>query len=472
MSQEPKIPPVVVCPDPKPEGTKYKVAECIGSGGFAFVYRVIRQPEKTEFAMKVCPHEALDNEKFKAKHFAEIDIQSKLKHPHIVRLEQNWEDANNTYIIMELCRKGSVSSLLKHKGKLTEPETAMIMNQVVDAVKYCHENQVIHRDLKLDNFLISDSNNLVKITDFGISEEVNKKKKDLVFAGTPQYMGPEVVALKEYGFQVDIWAIGVCTFELLTGHRPFDACNMKETYKRISKGEFKFPHELHLSFIAKDFIESALQVKPTTRPRINDLSKHPFLQLAQQYVDSRKLEADKQPTFAVSRYCDQKDELGFLLNDGTCGMLCADGTCMIIDPFCEFIQFYHSSKETTPIVIQMSKVDKTQKPYKKLFKYRDVLTTNEKMFTLPEVHPTPNTTLPFVKNWVRNDHGKLFKLNNNIIQANISSKERVFVDYKNKIMVAFLGSGPGKSFALDETLSSNKEAEALHEKVKLILSTM
>ena len=472
--EEPKLPPIIICPNPEPKGTKYKLAEGLGKGGFAYVYRVIRQPDKSEFALKVCPREALENEQFKAKFFAEIEIQSEMKHNNIVQLKQNWKDEKYTYLIMELCTKGSVAQMLKRRYQLQEPETALIMKQIVDAVGYMHQHNVIHRDLKLDNFLI-DSDGNVKITDFGISEKVNPNRKDKIFAGTPQYMGPEVIGLREYGFQVDIWAIGVCTFELLTGHRPFEARDTKEMYKRISKGEFRFPPELHLSFIAKDFIESSLQVKPTLRPKIADLAKHPFLQQAQQFIDNTSIDTGKIPSFGVSRYCDHtdKDGFGYLLHDGTCGVIFNDNTRLIIDPFGEFLQFWPSYKDGTPIVTNVSKADKSQKNIKRLFKFRELLMNDPSFYTLPQQHLNPNSNLPHVKYWIKNEKGKLFRLDNRVVQVNFETKEKVFIDYNKKVMAIFKeNSQKGEIVKLDENLNKNPTAYKLQKETRELLNLL
>ena len=474
MIEEPKLPPIVICPTPEPNGTKYKLAEQLGKGGFAYVYRVIRQPDKTEFALKVCPREALENESFKAKYFAEIEIQSEMKHENIVQLKQNWRDDKYTYLIMELCKQGSVAQMLKRRYQIHEPEAALIMKQVVDAVVYMHQHNVIHRDLKLDNFLI-DENGEIKITDFGISEIVSSQRKDLVFAGTPQYMGPEVIGLHEYGFQVDIWAIGVCTYELLTGHRPFEARDMKEMYKRINKGEFRFPPELHLSFIAKDFIESSLQVKPSLRPKITDLAKHPFLQQGKQFIESRNLDSGKMPSFGVSRYCDQtdKDGFAFLLYDGTCGVIFNDNTRLIIDPFGEFLQYWTSYEDAAPKVTNVSKADKTQKQIKKLFKFRENLMSDPKFYTLPAQHLNPNNVLQHVKYYVKNEKGKLFRLDNRIVQVNFETKEKVFVDYSKKIMLIFKdGSTKGEIVKLDENMNKNTPAYQYHKEIRVLLNKL
>ena len=114
---------------------------------------------------------------------------------------------------------------------------------------YCHNKCIAHRDIKLENILLDDDNNL-KIIDFGFSTCIPNDKKVKMFCGTPSYMAPEIVSKKEYcGPPADIWALGVLLFALLCGTFPFKGSNDKDLYKRIARGEFTVPD--HVSARAK-----------------------------------------------------------------------------------------------------------------------------------------------------------------------------------------------------------------------------
>ena len=475
MNTQIHLPSVLVCPEKDSPGIVYNIAEEVGRGGFGCVYRVIRQSDLKEFALKVCPHEALENEQFKAKHFAEIAIQSAMDHPNIVKAVGNWKDQNNTYIVMELCKKGTLRQLIKRKGSLSEQEAAKFTKDIIQGVAYCHDHHIIHRDLKLDNFLIADDGT-IKITDFGVSEIVDRKNKELVFAGTPQYMGPEVIGLQKYGYQVDIWAIGVCTYELLTGHKPFEAQTMKAMAELIKAGDFQFPVNLKLSFVAKDFIQSALQVKPELRPNIHELALHPFLALANQIPETEHVQQinDKAPSYCVSRFADKSDKYGFgyLLCDGSVGAIFNDYTRMIIDPYSEFIQCWPSYNEQNPIIIPMSQADKKEKHIVCLLKFQKALTMNKQMFVLPLEHFKPKEPMHHVKYFLRKKDVILFRMENRVVQVIFEDKTKVIVNFSTKQMLVTKSLfEKGVVYNLEST-KNNKEAHDLYEKVKALLNEL
>lgn len=477
MSNEPHVPSILVCPEKNGPGIIYDLAEEIGRGGFGSVFRIIRQSDKKDFALKVCPHEALENEQFKAKHFAEIAIQSAMDHPNIIKAVGNWKDGVNTYIVMELCRKGNLQQMLRRKGPLSEAETAKYIKDIIQGVAYCHDHHIIHRDLKLDNFLVADDGS-IKITDFGVSEIVDGKNKELVFAGTPQYMGPEVHGLQKYGYQVDIWAIGVCAYELLAGRKPFEAQTMKAMVDLIKAGDFKFPASLKLSFVAKDFIQSALQVKPELRPNIHELALHPFLALANnlQEDDESKEEQidDKAPLYSVARFCDKSSKYGFgyLLLDGSVGAIFNDYTRMIIDPYSEFIQCYPSYNEKEPIIIPIDKADMKEKHIILLMKFQKALTINKQMFILPIEHADPKKIMPHVKYWLRKDGDILFRMENRVVQVNFGDKNKVLVNFSTKKMLitkSLFEKGTVYNF---EEIKKKKEIFDMYEKVTSLLNEL
>ena len=159
-------------------------------------------------------------------------------------------------------------SYLKAKPgrKLREEEGRKIFRQVVEGIKYCHSKSVVHRDIKLENLLLDDKK-MVKIIDFGFSVCIPSNKKLNNFCGTPTYMAPEIVSKKDYfGAPVDIWALGVLLFVLLTGLFPFKASDEKELYKKILKGGFEFPP--HLSDTAKSLIAKMLNMNAAERINI------------------------------------------------------------------------------------------------------------------------------------------------------------------------------------------------------------
>jgi serine/threonine protein kinase len=173
-----------------------------------------------------------------------------------------------------------MNELIKRRKKLTEPETRFFMRQLLDAVKYLHEQLVIHRDLKLGNLFL-DKNLNIKVGDLGLAtrlESVDEKRKTI--CGTPNYIAPEVIqgdrATRGHSFEVDVWSMGVIMYTCLVGKPPYEAKDVKATYQRILANEYKFPNDIAMSSDAKDLIYCMLQSKPLDRPTLKEIALHPF----------------------------------------------------------------------------------------------------------------------------------------------------------------------------------------------------
>jgi polo-like kinase 1 len=221
------------------DGTEvtYKRHEELGRGGFAAVYRVTDLSNGESFALKAISRERVAKPKSAEKLKSEISIQSSLDHPNVVKSFAHFEDYNNYYIILELCPGHSVRDRLKKEKCLTESETQSILRQILAGLCYLHDNRIIHRDLKLENFLFGNDDRC-KIADFGLSAQLDyDDERKYTVCGTPNYLSPELLlaAKKGHSYEVDIWTIGVCAFAMLTGHPPFETAHTKLTYEHIKK---------------------------------------------------------------------------------------------------------------------------------------------------------------------------------------------------------------------------------------------
>ena len=148
----------------------------------------------------------------------EIKIHKALRHPNIVRFEHVFEDENNVYILLEICRNESLNELIKRRKKVTEFESRVYLVQILRAVKYLHQNKIIHRDLKLGNLFLSESME-VKLGDFGLAAKLSddSEKRNTV-CGTPNYIAPEVLTQnKGHSRPADLWSLGVIIYTLLFG---------------------------------------------------------------------------------------------------------------------------------------------------------------------------------------------------------------------------------------------------------------
>jgi polo-like kinase 1 len=192
-----------------------------------------------------------------------------LKHKHVCEFKHFFEDRENCYILLELCHNQSMNEMIKRRKRLTEPEAAYFMSQLLLAVQYMHENNVIHRDLKLGNLFI-DKQLHIKVGDLGLATRVDDKdEKRKTICGTPNYIAPEIIqsdkSKRGHSFEVDVWSMGVILYTLLVGKPPYEAKNVKATYQRILKNEYSFPPHVPISSHAKSLIVNLLQSDPSQR---------------------------------------------------------------------------------------------------------------------------------------------------------------------------------------------------------------
>jgi polo-like kinase 1 len=200
---------------------------------------------------------------------AEIKIHRTLKHDNICEYKHFFEDRDNCYILLELCHNQSMNEMIKRRKQLTEPEAIFFMGQMLEAVRYMHGNNVIHRDLKLGNLFLDKHLNM-KVGDLGLATRLeDKDEKRKTICGTPNYIAPEIIqgdkAKRGHSFEVDVWSMGVILYTLLVGKPPYEAKDVKATYQRIINNEYSFPKHTQVSDVAKDLIGCMLQSVPTER---------------------------------------------------------------------------------------------------------------------------------------------------------------------------------------------------------------
>ncbi|KAK4317164.1 hypothetical protein Pmani_011744 [Petrolisthes manimaculis] len=166
----------------------------------------------------------------------------------------------------------SLVHVLKHRRTLTEAEVRYYMRQLAEGVAYVHQQQVIHRDLKLGNMFLTEDM-LMKIGDFGLATRVDDNR-NVTICGTPNYIAPEVLNKLGHSYHADIWAMGCIMYALLVGQPPFETDTLKETYSRITSNKYVIPPLL--SEPARHLIRCFLHPDPNARPRLDQLLNHEF----------------------------------------------------------------------------------------------------------------------------------------------------------------------------------------------------
>ena len=257
---------------------KYLKGKFLGKGGFARCFEFTNLENKRVSAAKIIAKSTLTKTRAKQKLMSEIKIHRSLHQNHIVGFEHFFEDAENVYILLELCQNQSLNELLRRRKRLHELEVQCYINQICAAVKYLHSHRVIHRDLKLGNLFLNDKME-VKIGDFGLATKLEfDGERKRTICGTPNYIAPEVLEGKQgHSYEVDIWSIGVIIYTLIIGKPPFETSDVKTTYKRIRMNAYSFPENVAISDNARDLISKILNTDPAKRPTIDDIMMHEWI---------------------------------------------------------------------------------------------------------------------------------------------------------------------------------------------------
>lgn len=258
----------------------FEIGRPLGKGKFGNVYLARLKESHFIVALKVLFKSQIEKEGLEHQLRREIEIQAHLQHPNILRLYNYFHDARRVYLILEYAPRGELYKELQKSHTLDEQHTATIMEELADALTYCHEKKVIHRDIKPENLLLGFRGE-VKIADFGWSVHTPSLRRKTM-CGTLDYLPPEMIERRTYNEKVDLWCIGVLCYELLVGNPPFESPSHNETYRRILKVDVRFPPSLPLG--AQDLISKLLRYQPSERLPLAQILEHPWVRAHSQRV--------------------------------------------------------------------------------------------------------------------------------------------------------------------------------------------
>jgi len=258
--------------------TEYSIGRNLGSGSFSVVKECFSLSSKDRCAVKIIKKNKLKDLSILEN---EITIMKTSVHPNIIKLLDVYETEEELFLVMEFIPGGELYEALINLGPFSEEQTFYIFRQLVDAVSYLHKNGIAHRDIKLENILWTESSNQLKLTDFGLAKSVLLSDAEFMSTpcGTPSYVAPEIMKGQNYTHAVDLWALGVVLYLLLFCKYPFPGDSLGEIYSRIETGNVSFPPDIEITNEVKDLICNLLKEDTRTRYTLEDINRHPWMQL-------------------------------------------------------------------------------------------------------------------------------------------------------------------------------------------------
>ncbi|KAK3237193.1 hypothetical protein CYMTET_52709, partial [Cymbomonas tetramitiformis] len=358
----------------RPFTDEYELGDTLGTGGYAMVNVATHRATGKTYAVKIMKLNFSENEEEDGEDMTfdeivdcEIGLVQKLDHPNIVFLKEYFinkgtscpksyytdrDDSENRYyqgtcyIVMELLQGQAILDALLERGQYTEGDAKIIFGRLLDAISYMHLHNVVHRDLKLENMVLRDDNDLasVVLVDFGFAKANRAREKMEEVVGTPQYSAPELLQAEPYTPAVDLWAMGVGLYMLLSGEFPFEDEDEDELERQIISAELDLttPEWDSISPEAKDLVRGLLNPDPKKRLSAADALEHAWFTghqshdaatLSHAHLRLRELAASTRlpvKHFAPGEFLIRQGERNrgkavFLIKSGECEVLLKNG---------------------------------------------------------------------------------------------------------------------------------------------------
>ncbi|KAI8097981.1 kinase-like domain-containing protein [Gilbertella persicaria] len=264
----------------------YLLLQTLGEGEFAKVKAGVHVKTNQEVAIKLMRKDLVKHAALETKLEREISVLKSVRHPYIVQLFEVLTIKNYIGIVLQRAAGGELFDYILKHHYLQETEAKRLFAQLISGVHYMHQKHIVHRDLKLENLLLSKDRNII-ITDFGFANRFQVAQEDLMVTscGSPCYAAPELVINDDshyVGTAVDIWSCGVILFAMLCGYLPFDddpnnpqGANINVLYKYIVSTPLEIPNTMSVD--ATHLLRRMLVPDPTKRCTMEEIRSHPWL---------------------------------------------------------------------------------------------------------------------------------------------------------------------------------------------------
>ncbi|KAF2717764.1 Pkinase-domain-containing protein [Polychaeton citri CBS 116435] len=265
----------------------WELGKTIGAGSMGKVKLARNKETGEQVAVKIVPRLSNENEhrtpaeRERADHSKEVRtareaaIVTLVDHPYICGMRDVVRTNYHWYMLFEYVNGGQMLDYIISHGRLKEKQARKFGRQIASALDYCHRNSIVHRDLKIENILISKTGD-IKIIDFGLSNLFSPRSLLKTFCGSLYFAAPELLQAKQYtGPEVDVWSFGIVLYVLVCGKVPFDDQSMPQLHAKIKKGYVEYPP--WLSPECKSLISRMLTTDPSQRATISDVMSHPWM---------------------------------------------------------------------------------------------------------------------------------------------------------------------------------------------------
>ncbi|KAA8908480.1 kinase-like domain-containing protein [Sphaerosporella brunnea] len=272
-----------------PSGT-WQLGKTIGAGSMGKVKLAKEADSGEQVAVKIVPRQLIQtgndpatgqpypprhDESKEIRTAREAAIVTLLDHPYICGMRDVIKTNNHWYMLCEYVNGGQMLDYIISHGRLKEKQARKFGRQIASALDYCHRNSIVHRDLKIENILISKTGD-IKIIDFGLSNLFSPRAHLKTFCGSLYFAAPELLQAKQYiGPEVDVWSFGIVLYVLVCGKVPFDDQNMPALHAKIKRGAVDYPQ--WLSNECRHLLSRMLVTDPKQRASLQEIMTHPWL---------------------------------------------------------------------------------------------------------------------------------------------------------------------------------------------------